>query len=69
MSSVILDLPLQECSSQRYILVFLYQIQIVMSQGSGVQAIDEEIKKYTTLSYRFLFFRSTDEIPFPFQIS
>ena len=43
----------------RGISLFLYQIQIMMSQGSGVQAIDEEIKKYTTLSYRFLFFRST----------
>ena len=28
---------------------------ILMLQGSGVQAIDEEIKKYTTLSYRLTF--------------
>ena len=25
---------------------------ISISKGSGVQAVDEEIKKYTTLSYR-----------------
>ena len=54
MSSVILDLPLQECLSQRYFLVLIPDTNCDV-QGSGVQAIDEEIKKYTTLSYRFLF--------------
>ena len=54
MFSVILAPPLLECSNLRYVFIVIPKdTKSDVTQGSGVQAIDEEIKKYTTLSYRF----------------
>ena len=44
-------------------MLHIYKL-IMTSQGSGVQAIDEEIKKYTTLSYRFPVLLCSDLICF-----